>query len=104
MYGDLYTMSTNISEPKSVKIPRDSSKTTASSVKSTPEKSLVGGWLKTWIAGHTQWIVKNWDWSKLKPVIRCSLVAWVAVVLFVIPRTEVFFGQVWPACFASVSN
>ena len=38
---------------------------------------------RAWIAGHTQWIVKNWDWSKLKPVIRCAVVAWVTVVLFV---------------------
>jgi hypothetical protein len=43
---------------------------------------------------HTQWVVKNWNWSKLKPVIRCAVVAWVAVVLFVIPRVEGFFGQV----------
>jgi hypothetical protein len=79
----------NISEPKSVKIPRDTT------VTSTPEKPLLGGgWLRTWIADHTQWIVKNWDWYKLKPVIRCALVAWVALVLFVIPRIEAFFGQV----------
>lgn len=91
-HGDHYTMS--ISEPKSVKIARDSSRT--SSVKSTrrPEKPL-GGWLRTWVVNHTQWIVKNWNWSQLKPVIRCAVVAWVAVVLFVIPRVEVFFGQVW---------
>ena len=92
-YGHLYTMSMNVSEPKSVKIARDSSRT--SGVKSTSEKPL-GGWLRTrtWIADHTQWIAKNWNWSKLKPVIRCALVAWVAVVLFVIPRVEGFFGQV----------
>ena len=89
-------MSTNISEdpdPKSAKIARESSRT--SSVTSTPEKPL-GGWARTrtWIADHTQWIVKNWVWSKLKPVIRCAVVAWVGVVLFVIPRVEAFFGQV----------
>ena len=88
---DLYPMSMNISEPKSAKIPRDNSRTT--SVESTPENPP-GGWLRTWIADHTQWIVKNWDWSKLKPVIRCAVVAWVAVVLFVIPSVEAFFGQV----------
>lgn len=102
-------MSNNDSEPKpAVKIAHVNSKT-AGSEKSTPASAeleqkppLVGGWLKTrtlawqWIAGHTQWIVKNWNWSKLKPVIRCAVVAWVAVVLFVIPKVEVFFGQVCP--------
>ena len=86
----------NISEDpdtKSAKIARESSRT--SSVASTPENPPgLGGWARTWIANHTQWILKNWNWSKLKPVIRCSLVAWVAVVLFVIPRVESFFGQV----------
>ena len=84
-------MSTNISEPKSVKIARENSRT--SSVISTPEKPL-GGWLKTLTVDHTQWIVKNWNWSKLKPVIRSAVVAWVAVVLFVIPKVEAFIGQV----------
>jgi hypothetical protein len=87
-------MSTNIAEvpdPNSVKVARDSSRT--SSINPTPEKPR-GGWLRTWIANHTQWIVKNWDWPKLKPVIRCTVVGWVAVVLFVIPRVEGFFGQV----------
>ena len=113
-------MSNNDSEPKpAVKIAHVNSKT-AGSEKSTPASAeleqkppLVGGWLKTrtlawqWIAGHTQWIVKNWNWSKLKPVIRCAVVAWVAVVLFVIPKVEVFFGQVCrmrpppaPLCFS----
>ena len=72
-------------------IAQDSSRT--SSAKSTSEKKLLGGWL-TWIADHTKWIVKNWNWSKIKPVIRCAVVAWVAVVLFVIQRVEAFFGQV----------
>ena len=82
-----------VPDPTSVKIARESSKT--STVKSTPDSEKpLGGWLRAWIAGHTQWIVKNWNWSKLKPVIRCAVVAWVAVVLFVIPRVERFFGQV----------
>lgn len=78
----------NDSEPKSVKIVPESS-----SAKSTSKKPL-GGWLRTWTADHTQWIVKHWNWSKLKPVIRSAVVAWVAVVLFVIPAVEVFLGQV----------
>ncbi|KAG6811615.1 hypothetical protein H0H92_006630 [Tricholoma furcatifolium] len=41
-----------------------------------------------------QWIPANCTQSKLKPVIRCAIAAWVALVLFVIPRVQKFFGQV----------
>ncbi|KAG2140498.1 uncharacterized protein EDB93DRAFT_1241857 [Suillus bovinus] len=35
----------------------------------------------------------NSTWSKWKPVIRSALAAWIAVVVFVIPRTENILGQ-----------
>lgn len=41
-----------------------------------------------------QWIPENWTWSKIKPVIRCAVAAWIATVLFVIPRVQIFLGQV----------
>jgi hypothetical protein len=41
-----------------------------------------------------QWIPYNWTWSKIKPVIRCAVAAWIATVLFVIPRVQIFLGQV----------
>lgn len=41
-----------------------------------------------------QWIPANWNWSKLKPVIRCAIAAWVSVVIFVIPKVEIWLGQV----------
>jgi len=46
------------------------------------------------LPAQLQWIPRNWTWSKLKPVIRCSIVAWVSSVLFIIPRVEFLMGQV----------
>ncbi|KAG0699492.1 hypothetical protein DFH29DRAFT_983489 [Suillus ampliporus] len=41
-----------------------------------------------------QWIPANSTWSKWKPVIRSAVAAWIAVVVFIIPRTENILGQV----------
>lgn len=41
-----------------------------------------------------RWIPANWTSAKLKPVIRCSIVAWLSAVLFVIPSVEAKLGQV----------
>lgn len=40
------------------------------------------------------WIPQNATWSKLKPVIRCSLTAWVALVLMIIRPVSRSLGQV----------
>ncbi|KAF9446717.1 hypothetical protein P691DRAFT_776668 [Macrolepiota fuliginosa MF-IS2] len=40
-----------------------------------------------------EWIPKNWTWSKIKPVIRCAVVAWVSMLLFIIPSVERVMGQ-----------
>lgn len=40
------------------------------------------------------WIPQNMSWSKLKPVIRCSLAAWVAAVLMIIGPVSRSLGQV----------
>ncbi|KAG6862124.1 hypothetical protein C0995_005936 [Termitomyces sp. Mi166 len=40
-----------------------------------------------------QWIPTNFKYSKLKPVIRCAVAAWLALVLFIIPPVQIFFGQ-----------
>ncbi|KAF5346488.1 hypothetical protein D9756_010113 [Leucocoprinus leucothites] len=40
-----------------------------------------------------QWIPRSWTWSNIKPVIRCSIVAWVSTVLFIIPKVEILMGQ-----------
>ncbi|KAG1767104.1 hypothetical protein EDD22DRAFT_876477 [Suillus occidentalis] len=41
-----------------------------------------------------KWIPANSTWSKWKPVIRSALTGWIAVVVFIIPRTENLLGQV----------
>jgi hypothetical protein len=41
-----------------------------------------------------QWIPANWSWPKMKPVIRCAIACWIAVVLFVIPKVEIWMGNV----------
>lgn len=41
-----------------------------------------------------QWIPTNFKYSKLRPVIRSAAAAWIALVLFVIPPVQIFFGQV----------
>lgn len=40
------------------------------------------------------WIPQNTTWSKLKPVIRCSLTAWVSVVLMILGPVSRPLGQV----------
>ena len=40
------------------------------------------------------WIPANLTWSKLKPVIRCSLTAWVSVVLMITRPVSRSLGQV----------
>ena len=40
------------------------------------------------------WIPQNLTWSKLKPVIRCSLAAWVSLVLMIIGPVARSLGQV----------
>lgn len=46
------------------------------------------------VPAFLQWIPANWNWSKLKPVIRCAIAAWISAVLFVIPTVENVMGQV----------
>lgn len=41
-----------------------------------------------------QWIPANFTWERLKPVIRCAIAGWIAVVLFVIPAVSNLMGQV----------
>ncbi|KAG5730014.1 hypothetical protein E4T56_gene20195 [Termitomyces sp. T112] len=40
-----------------------------------------------------QWIPTNLKYPKFKPIIRCAVAAWLALVLFIIPPVQVFFGQ-----------
>jgi len=42
---------------------------------------------------HLEWVASNLTYPKLKPAIRSAGVAWVCVVLFVIPAFERVMGQ-----------
>ena len=62
-----------------------------------PEKSpklSLGQWILKKSPIDLSWIPANWNWSKIKPVIRSAIEAWVSVIFFIIPRTEVIMGQV----------
>lgn len=43
---------------------------------------------------NLNWVSENWRWSKIKVVIRCAVAAWASAILFIIPRVQVFMGQV----------
>ncbi|KAJ6463830.1 hypothetical protein C8R47DRAFT_1156945 [Mycena vitilis] len=47
----------------------------------------------TW-PSSLQWVPENFTWAKVKPTIRSAVAAWLSLVLFVIPKVEVFLGQV----------
>ncbi|KAF5312520.1 hypothetical protein D9619_003562 [Psilocybe cf. subviscida] len=49
-------------------------------------------WL-TFLTSRLEWVPANWTFAKWKPVIRCALVAWISLVLFVIPAVEREMGQ-----------
>ncbi|KAL4245332.1 hypothetical protein ABKN59_008325 [Abortiporus biennis] len=40
-----------------------------------------------------QWIPDNWNWSKIKPVIRNAIMGWVSVLFVIIPSVEKAIGQ-----------
>lgn len=40
-----------------------------------------------------QWIPDNLNYAGLKPAIRSTIAAWVSLVLFVVPRVNIFFGR-----------
>ncbi|KAG6840492.1 hypothetical protein C0991_006362 [Blastosporella zonata] len=45
--------------------------------------------------GFLQWIPANFKRTKLKAAFRCAVAAWIALVLFVIPPVQRFFGQLF---------
>lgn len=63
-----------------------------------PPRLTPGQWILKKSPIDLNWIPNNWSWSKIKPVIRCALTAWVSVLFFVIPKLEVMLGQVCLYC------
>lgn len=70
----------------------DSSQTQAA--KQTKSRPQVGKWILDHAPFGLQWIPDNWSWSKIKPVIRCAIVAWISMLFFMIKRLEILLGQV----------
>ncbi|KAG7440516.1 uncharacterized protein BT62DRAFT_910398 [Guyanagaster necrorhizus] len=56
------------------------------------------------LPSNLQWIPANWNWPKVKPVIRCAVAAWISTVLFVLPAVERFMGQVSSAFMSPPSD
>ena len=51
-------------------------------------------WTKLALPSSLQWIPQNFTWSKMKPVIRCSLVVWISLLFVIIPQTARMLGLV----------
>lgn len=83
--------------PQAAKIPTDppSPSSPASSTSSVETPAIA--WLIPVIDcynSHFAWVSNNNNWSKVKPVIRCAVAAWISSVLFLIPAFELAVGQV----------
>ena len=85
-------------EPDATKAMENSSSRSSSSSSSLKKVIYVHSKFRKaiskWSAANLGWVEQNWTWSKLKPVIRCSVVGWVSVLLFIIPSVNAFLGQV----------
>ncbi|KAF5318091.1 hypothetical protein D9619_012029 [Psilocybe cf. subviscida] len=87
------TSSTNASTDTSASCassPEASKAKTKAKVNSEPKPKPK--WL-TFLTSRVVWIPANWTFAKWKPAIRCALVAWLSLVLFVIPVVERELGQ-----------
>ena len=61
---------------------------------STKSRQSVGAFILAHSPVNLQWIPDNWSWSRMKPLIRCAIMAWLSVLFFVIKRLEILLGQV----------
>lgn len=59
-----------------------------------PPRLNLGQWILKKSPFDLNWIPANWNWSKIKPVIRSAIEAWVSVLFFIIPSIEKILGQV----------
>ncbi|KIP04314.1 hypothetical protein PHLGIDRAFT_493842 [Phlebiopsis gigantea 11061_1 CR5-6] len=60
--------------------------------KAKPPRLSFAQWLVKYSPVDLKWIPANWAWSKVKPVIRCAIVAWISILFVIIPKTEVTLG------------
>lgn len=77
------------------KDPYQSSKFDRSSTHSIPNATHEHGHSqRLFHVPDTKWIYSKFDLPHLKPVFRCAFVAWISVLLVVIPDSERVLGQV----------
>lgn len=78
-----------------LKLPEgDRGSESGSKEKSQGELPRGTGWFNLKLPANLQWIPSNCTWTKIKPVIRSAVAAWISAVLFAIPKVELFMGQV----------
>ena len=84
--------------PESPKQERTPSSTSSSEytkkADSTKATKSIGQWILDHSPVNLKWIPDNWNWSKIKPVIRSAIVAWISLLFFVIRDLEKMLGQV----------
>lgn len=44
------------------------------------------------------WVLNNFTWGKIKPVIRVAVVAWICLLFIIIAKTEILLGTVSHIC------
>lgn len=76
--------------------PSQQSSETTKKADSTKSQKSFGAWILATSPVDLQWIPNSWSWSKIKPLIRCAIVAWISVLFFVVWKLEVLLGQVCP--------
>ncbi|KAF9521875.1 hypothetical protein CPB83DRAFT_840925 [Crepidotus variabilis] len=71
----------------------DEESSTSSSSSGKEAKGAINNAILEWSTANSGWVKQNWTWSKLKPALRCAVVGWASIVLFVIPAVERRLGQ-----------
>lgn len=88
-------LETHSTDPKGASTPSIDAVQEKEDEKPPPER-------KSKLPSSLAWIPANLTWDRLKPVIRCSLTSWVALVFMILPGVARPLGQVSPiSCSAS---
>ncbi|KDR73069.1 hypothetical protein GALMADRAFT_270443 [Galerina marginata CBS 339.88] len=76
-------------------VSHNSSKGPNDAAPNNEDRWITKGWsgVRSYFARQFAWVPQNFEWSKIKLVVRCALAAWVSVVLFIIPKVERVMGQ-----------
>lgn len=75
----------NVRTPTSERHPNDSQ---------TPDARIPRAVARLWRWSYLAWIPPHLNWASAKPVIRCSVTAWVSMTFLLISKTDHVMGQV----------